>query len=90
MSETTHTPGPWVVEGDWVTDVATDGNICEVSMPSSEDEAEQAANAHLIAAAPDLLAALRRFMDYGDVFQWSGKQSPYSQALAAIAKAEGR
>lgn len=55
-------------------------------------------NALLIAAAPDLLAALKAlFADYkaladsGDAGNWSlEEQDEGKQALAAIAKAEGR
>lgn len=50
-----HTPGPWVVDGEWVATISDDANICEVS--SVDDDAEQDANAHLISAAPDYHAA---------------------------------
>lgn len=45
----------------------------------------------LTAAAPDLLAALRRIVEYGFHYAYrSSETSPYAQARAAIAKAEGR
>lgn len=73
----THTPGPWTcrtkdgcisryVEGNGITvaEVWSDG--------TSDDGAEFAANARLIAAAPDLLAALQPLLDYAvDPAQWS-------------------
>jgi hypothetical protein len=60
-----HTPGPWSIDcnlgvfpedGMPITDDKTDNEVCVV-WPQSDDNA-QAANARLIAAAPDLLAAL--------------------------------
>lgn len=59
-----HTPGPWYVDGDGhVTANADDEHgicrpiICERVMGFSGDEA---ANARLIAAAPEMLEALRK------------------------------
>lgn len=50
-----------------------------------------AAEQRVIDAAPELLAALKRLVAYGDVFSYKeGEQSPYAQASAAIHKAEGR
>jgi hypothetical protein len=78
----THTPGPWQLwhddEGAFVLRSPDDEKvICkrDLGLP---DRDEGIANAHLIAAAPDLLEALRAM-------------SPDTeQARAAIAKAEGR
>ena len=61
--KTTHTPGPWHLHGH---DNARDcrevilsqwGEVCRV--PHGNDFAIQQANAKLIAAAPELLAALQ-------------------------------
>lgn len=61
-----HTPGPWVIDGDQIITAEAGIPICVLHM---EDEvewggpdliAEVEANARLIAAAPDLLAALKR------------------------------
>ncbi len=64
MSETTnHTPGPWAVEprkdgrGYWI-DSLSDGTICQVM----HDE-KAYADARLIAAAPELLEALRMLLN---------------------------
>jgi hypothetical protein len=48
----------------------------------------RAANARLIAAAPDLLAALKALLDKADLNDWN--QEAYEAAEAAIAKADGR
>jgi hypothetical protein len=89
-----HTPGPWA----WVYDGSSDYSIGEAEDPQAKavagvyawgrdyDTAE--ANCALIAAAPDLLAALKELVAHsscraGDVPMWQA-------AEAAIAKAEGR
>ena len=68
MTNTKHTPGPWHVAGLW-DDKADDclvwdkeAAICQVFRRSEmlEPQATQAANSRLIAAAPDLLAALQK------------------------------
>lgn len=47
-------------------------------------------DAQLMVAAPKLLKALKRLLEYGDVFRYrDGEVSPYEQALEAIRKAEG-
>lgn len=66
MSTTQHTPGPWTIlppcgEGDFgvlSNKVNAGGNFYVATLPNGS-HAESAANARLIAAAPDLLAALR-------------------------------
>jgi hypothetical protein len=62
---------------------------------ASYDEAK--ANARLIAAAPELLAALKECLDYievtmegEDLKQFPTERSAIKQARAAIAKAEGK
>jgi hypothetical protein len=47
------------------------------------------ADAHLIAAAPDLLAALQELLEYAAVSEIPG-EAYIQQARAAIAKAEGK
>lgn len=62
----THTPGPWVAEpadmfGDHnivLHDASNDARAIAAVVSNMRDESEVAANAHLIASAPDLLAAL--------------------------------
>ncbi len=93
-----HTPGPWHIEGQ---DIVDDNRLWLITRTiSTDDEAIAAvdeANARLIAAAPDLLAALKQLVtDYGDCLM-SDVPGPtdadglavFAAARAAIAKAEG-
>ena len=87
----THTPAPWlVVEGKpfvyalnangfnrWSLNIQADWRACP--------EAELMANAHLIAAAPDLLAALR---EATEIIESEGP-GLYATGRAAIDKATG-
>ena len=83
MNHKAHTPGPWAVE--------TFGAAYEVA---AEDRlvsiASIAANANLIAAAPDLIEALRAAVAT-ELFlpDHPQRQAAYKNARAAIAKAEG-
>jgi hypothetical protein len=59
--KTTHTPGPWTAQfGNGLLSVSvqsSDSHICAVSKLPMVRSLETEANARLIAAAPDLLAA---------------------------------
>lgn len=67
MSEAKHTPGPWkrdtIEAGATSIAVHNDGadDIAEVYLTSTDDEGieEAKANAHLIAAAPEMLDILK-------------------------------
>lgn len=94
MSETKHTPGPWVVEDpiESLTPIGAHGRnggkwVAHCLGP------HQAANARLIAAAPDMLEALTallaRFDDNPELSELIGLVE-IEHARAAIAKAEGR
>lgn len=93
MSEMKHTAGPWEVDPlkqGILGDVSTaDGSQCvaQAQQVSGDDlkQSIRAANARLIAAAPDLLEALKdaRYALYGN-----GPGNP--KIDAAIAKAEGQ
>lgn len=69
---TKHTPGPWTVEEYGDADspslvIHKDGvtRVCFLATPGSHgDQAKIEADAHLIAAAPDMLAALRAASGY--------------------------
>ena len=97
MSDAKHTPGPWVVEDEryhgpnWAiigsADTAGWHAFVRVAVqldnkPSDEGEA----NARLIAAAPDLLAALQFVMSaHGEQLH-----DAFDDAHKAIAKATGQ
>jgi|SRR5665213_2766046 len=61
-----YTPGPWRVDGQFdaaiaiITDDADEFPICELEPLCEDWTQEEIATAHLIAAAPDLLGALKR------------------------------
>ncbi len=100
-----HTPGPWrVSESDTV--VGPSGNVvaecCGYSVQATDaaqrKQGGREANARLIAAAPDLLAALRSLFEncamihsqWGDNDNKKEADAAIASARAAIAKAEGR
>lgn len=97
----TFTPGPWTHDSN-TTDLITadsDGEpVCEIARrewTGGTDDAlseEEAANAALIAAAPDLLEACRQcFERLTDNDMIALGSHPLTQILAhAIAQAEGR
>lgn len=83
MSQTAHTPGPWAYDGPPENIIVWSGPESRVCFMTSDGPA--AANACLIAAAPELLEALkyaRRFL--------RGLDHDVEYVDAAIAKAEGR
>jgi len=95
--KTTHTPGPWSLEVDAVISDATEAHICTVlggegtRFIDDEDNQECLANARLIAAAPDLLDALKEVQDWAnDGFRVALRDDQKAKIAAAIAKAEGR
>ena len=110
MTNTTHTPGPWATDEDDhdapYQDIKINaGNrftVCTVwidDAPVREFNAEQQANARLIAAAPELLEALKQcrlaLEPYDDVKprDWKTDREKlafaHQAARAAIAKATG-
>lgn len=96
-TNTKHTPGPWSLrhggrhDGDrLVTSGGSD--ICRMD-GGPNDDSETLANARLIAAAPELLDALRNLLDWGrDHTSPTQPNSPHAllvAAHAAIANATG-
>ncbi len=99
-----HTPGPWdvqnkgnlygssarheVVAGDNRLEGKPLPTICKMPGLAEKDYA----NARLIAAAPDLLAALRKLDEWHDLIRqdYPEMYPAFRDARAAIAKAEGR
>ena len=82
-----NTPGPWQQNhSHGMTFIETsEGNlpICRVSAGN------QLANANLIAAVPDLLEALERFIAFADKQNLEYESALIRQCKAAIAKATG-
>lgn len=83
-----HTPGPWEVSEDDPCEIeSADGRFVAMVLPAPElnwdMNAEREANARLIAAAPDLLAALRAARGY------VSQPKVLAAILSAIAKATG-
>lgn len=70
QSSATHTPGPWIAESfdRYVREEATGGTIAQICKDDGHVDAKTRqpmpfdANARLIAAAPDLLQALRNLV----------------------------
>lgn len=91
MTDATHTPGPWTVSqpsGNYI-DTPT-GSVAALTYGATK------ADAHLIVAAPDLLAALEYLLEQtiGQDQQYGielseGEAIAEQKALAAIAKAKG-
>lgn len=111
MSDAKHTPGPWEVvlffpddckdEGYWIRDEINRNWIARVhrwnGAPRSPD-ATSKANAYVLAAAPDLLAAWEQFLVAKNADETTAAalaglaavQKARGKAVAAIAKATGK
>jgi hypothetical protein len=78
-----HTPGPWKAFTGWVGLKPGHGPV--IAQIPNYPYGDTEANAHLIAAAPDLLEVAKRALNM------SARVHPdfYTQIRAAIAKAEG-
>lgn len=88
-----HTPGPWKLSGwtapddyGWSIKIPDAPHRIEISAWSESSEAD----ARLIAAAPELLSALRRALSRCHNCDTGGTCSECESDLAAIAKAEGK
>ena len=99
MSKHTHTPGPWSLSGPYhphgsafpvlYVDGTIHGAVASVHMHHEWGEA----NARLISAAPDLLAALEMVRDADDDNKLDGNEGipgiARAKINAAISKAKG-
>ena len=88
-TRTQHTPGPWAI-GDVQDDVSPypvlAAGIPVANVPyRGPCEAQDWADARLIAAAPDLLAALEQIVDAYE----NGGEGDFLSAMQAIRKARG-
>ena len=92
----THTGGPWRVgkhdETLGIYDMAENYRLATIEEWRGEHEGESEANARLIAAAPDMLDALREMLSmFGDHEQYDDDSAQViAQTRQVIAKAEGR
>lgn len=100
-TETKYTPGPWrvylegyywVIAADYVA-VKRFGEVPPIVTEIRDFTDTEKADAHLIAAAPELLAALQDLLDFAETYDpshhasyedWSGY---FKDARTAIAKA---
>ena len=94
-----HTPGPWrIVRARGASKAAINGaqirteaglQIASITHVADKPISQKEADAHLIAAAPEMYEALREFLDE---FTTSGpkRNAAIEKCRAAIAKAEGR
>jgi hypothetical protein len=91
-----HTPGPWTCYPDTDSDSYETG-YARVGTPDHDNPEAgwlsdyfHIEDARLIAAAPDLLAVLKRSLSWLSSYPGDGALDVYDEARAAIAKAEGR
>lgn len=92
MTTTKHTPGPWCVEHETEIIAAEGQRIAEADTRSINFTGGEAnANAHLIAAAPDLLAACEAATEVIDCICDGDDKAGCVRCLVktAIAKARG-
>ena len=90
MTQTNHTPGPWEIDDaafDGLDIVSPQGRVAMLNNGEPCEDADIWANARLIAAAPDMLAALVWAVETADTEQYEADW--YAAARAAIAKAKG-
>ena len=97
MSKATHTPGPWEAVGSRIRTAGTGSfrRIATMEGGAFNVNVTDEANARLIAAAPDLLAALEAIEAHltlhpgSSVANRAEARQVCEQARAAIAKARG-
>ena len=95
-----HTPGPWFVsmKPDWDEDggMGPDVYDCDGGVFAVVDDEPETlfreADAHLIASAPDLLAATEALLAVLDTWPVSSEEleAVYRSAVAAVDRAKGR
>lgn len=92
-TEMKHTPGPWLYDGEGrvLTTRGRVRHVAEVEAPDVDNDLDGehwekvTSNGHLIAAAPDLLAALEGVLRVAD-----RATAEFDAARAAVAKARGQ
>ncbi len=98
MGETRWTPGPWDINEDnrpgmsWNREIIYgdgENRICFMAHSDGRAPEQDEANACLIAAAPDLYAALDRLIARYHPYRDNQEDSDWVAAVAALAKARG-
>jgi hypothetical protein len=94
MSKAKFTKGPWGVPPDFPSDIYDSEGYYIADLYERDTIEEQAANAALIAAAPDLLEALEEMMVHAEYFfphkeGFERTNAAYAAAERAILKAYG-
>lgn len=87
-----HKPGPWTLCYDGQIDAADGSTVCRFQWNSFKEfsESDEAPTARLIAAAPELLAALESMLEDAGCFEKHMQNRVVIEAArAAIAKATG-
>ena len=90
----THTPGPWIADSAGTVRAQCDAQplpyvVAVVLGDADVGKGRGDANASLIAAAPDLLKALRDLLDWNVAMDPDHDCDEFDAARAAIAKATG-
>lgn len=81
-----HTRGPWIVGGNKQCSIFAADDLIAATV--SNDDRNGQADARLIAAAPDMLAALKALCDSANCPAGVVEGGIWHRALEAIAKAE--
>ena len=101
INTTQHTPGPWYAHCTYISGKTDNISIAQCSYRGKVDLIEAEANAHLIAAAPELLDSLQEALCYieemkdklPDCDEWADVCVPwtgfYDRASKAVTKATG-
>lgn len=88
MSNQQHTPGPWeILKGDHGRTIYSIGPLSSDEYAGTSWLEVSEPDAHLIAAAPELLEALESVLV--NCLDSEGLAAAYTKARAAIAKAKG-
>ena len=88
MNTTKHTPGPWTYRKDDDSIIAPHEGL-QVCQLNDGTNSQCEANAALIAAAPELLEALKGLADHAHQCAHFGAMDLLERADSAIEKAEG-
>jgi hypothetical protein len=90
-----HTPGPWMAfykpkYGEWHVSLPVSGSAVRLGIfPRGLETASTEADAHLIAAAPEMLESLKALCALCEHFS-GAEHDETEQAKQVIAKAEGQ